>query len=183
MERTPTPLSGVMLIQPVVHRDARGLFLEIHHTDRYRDAGLDVVFVQDNLSCSRRGVLRGLHFQSPCPQGKLVMVLRGDITDVIVDIRRGSPTFGQHLALRMTADAHQQLWIPPGLAHGFVVHSDTADVLYKCTERYRPDAQRAIRWDDPDLGIDWGISDPILSPRDAAAPPLSALTDLPRWMP
>ena len=136
---------------------------------RYQDAGLDAVFVQDNLSFSRRGTLRGLHFQNPNPQGKLVMVLQGDVYDVAVDLRRGSPTFGRWEAVQLSAESHRQFYIPPGFAHGFQVTSDTALFHYKCTAPYSPSDERAIRWDDPALGIPWPISDPIVSAKDAAA--------------
>jgi dTDP-4-dehydrorhamnose 3,5-epimerase len=171
------PISGLLTIEPKVFGDARGFFLETWNLDRYRAAGLDADFVQDNLSFSRRGILRGLHFQNPKPQGKLLQVLLGEVFDVAVDIRRSSPTFGKWHGLVLSAENKRQFYIPPGFAHGFVVLSETALFHYKCTEFYSPKDEMAIRWDDPDIGIEWPLKEPLLSERDAqgvrlrAAPP------------
>ncbi|MEM1116189.1 MAG: dTDP-4-dehydrorhamnose 3,5-epimerase [Bacteroidota bacterium] len=171
----PTSLPGVLLIEPRVFGDARGFFLERFHAGRYAEAGVPAAFVQDNHSRSRLGVLRGLHFQREHPQGKLVEVARGQIWDVVVDLRAGSPAFGQWEAFTLDDEACHQLWVPPGFAHGFCVLSDTADVLYKCTDVYRPDDEGGIAWDDPDLGIDWPDLDRTLSDKDRALPRLGAL--------
>lgn len=175
MRVTPTALADVLMVQPAVHTDARGYFLETFHAERYAQAGITGPFVQDNLSYSRRGVLRGLHYQWPNPQGKLVYVVQGEIFDVAVDIRRQSPTFGRWVGVSLSADNHCQLWIPPGFAHGFCVTSDTALVAYKCTALYVPNCDRAIRWDDPDIGIKWPVVAPELSAKDAAAGPLATV--------
>ncbi len=171
-----TALSGVLMLEPRVFGDDRGFFFESWNTATFADAvGSDVTFVQDNHSRSSSGVVRGLHYQlPPSPQGKLVRCGRGALWDVAVDIRAGSPTFGQWLAAELTADNHRQLWIPPGFAHGFVALTDTADLLYKASGFYDPDADRSIAWDDPDIGIDWPLEGaPILSDKDAAAPRLA----------
>ena len=160
------PISGLLTIEPKVFGDARGFFLETWNLDRYRAAGLDADFVQDNLSFSRRGILRGLHFQNPKPQGKLLQVLLGEVFDVAVDIRRSSPTFGKWHGLVLSAENKRQFYIPPGFAHGFVVLSETALFHYKCTECYSPKDEMAIRWDDPDIGVEWPLKEPLLSARD-----------------
>jgi dTDP-4-dehydrorhamnose 3,5-epimerase len=160
-------LEGLLIIEPKVFGDARGFFLESWNRDRYRAAGLDADFVQDNISFSRRGILRGLHFQNPKPQGKLLQVLLGEVFDVAVDIRRSSPTFGKWYGLVLSAENKRQFYVPPGFAHGFVVLSETALFQYKCTEFYAPKDEMAIRWDDPDIGIEWPLSEPLLSERDA----------------
>lgn len=170
MEVTATALPGVLLIRPRVFRDDRGSFRELWRRERYTDAGIDAALVQDNAATSRRGVLRGLHYQYPAPQGKLVMVLSGEVFDVAVDVRRGSPTFGRSHGSVLSAGNGHQLWIPEGFAHGYATISDGAIVVYKCTRVYNPDGDAAVRYDDPDLGIDWPVADPILSPKDAAAP-------------
>lgn len=175
MQVTPTSLPDVLLVQPVAHHDERGHFLETFHAERYAQAGIPGPFVQDNLSFSKRGVLRGLHYQWPNPQGKLVYVLHGEVFDVAVDIRRDSPTFGRWVGVTLSADNHHQLWIPPGFAHGFCVTSETALVAYKCTALYAPKCDRAIRWDDPDIGIQWPMANPELSAKDAAAGSLEAV--------
>lgn len=172
----PGQLNGLRLIRPRRFGDARGWFLESWQEARYRDAGLPERFVQDNFSYSARGVLRGLHFQNPNAQGKLVMVLLGEVWDVAVDLRRGSPTFGRWQGVRLGGDEPLQFYVPPGFAHGFVVLSDTALFHYKCTAAYSPADERSVRWDDPDLAIAWPVRDPVLSARDAAAP---RLRDLP----
>lgn len=170
-----TKINDLLVLEPTIHRDARGYFLESWHQDRLSALGLPAHFVQDNHSHSVKGTLRGLHYQVQQPQGKLVRVVAGEVFDVAVDLRRSSPTFGQWDTALLTAENHWQLWIPPGFAHGFYVISDTADLLYKCTEYYLPAGDRAIRWNDADIGIDWpllGGCPPILSAKDAAAPPL-----------
>ena len=180
MKATPTAIADVLLIEPKVHGDERGFFLESWNRDTFaRATGLDPVFVQDNHSRSSRGVLRGLHYQlPPHAQGKLVRVTQGAVFDVAVDIRPGSPTFGRWVGAELSADNHRLLWIPPGLAHGFLVLGDSADFLYKTTTYYEPAAEGAVRWDDPDLAIAWPATDgtPLLSAKDAAAPFLKDLT-------
>jgi dTDP-4-dehydrorhamnose 3,5-epimerase len=171
-----TAIAGVLILQPKVFGDARGFFLESFNQRTFDDAvGRHVDFVQDNHSRSSRGVLRGLHFQKgERAQGKLVRVVAGAVFDVAVDIRRDSPTFGRWVGVELSAENHRQLWVPPGLAHGFLVTTETADFLYKTTEYYAPQDEGAVRWDDPDLAIAWpdlGES-PRLSAKDAAAPPL-----------
>ncbi len=167
-----TSLPGVLLVETRVFGDARGRFQETYNARRYAEAGLDAVFVQDNVSVSEKGVLRGLHLQNPRGQGKLVSVLHGSVYDVAVDVRLGSPTFGQHVGCELTEENGRQLYIPPGFAHGFVVTSATATFLYKCTDYYAPEAELSVRWDDPDLGIRWPVDAPVLSEKDAAAPRL-----------
>lgn len=161
-----TPLPGLLLVKPDVHGDERGYFQESWNLRRYTEAGLDRHFVQDNLSCSRRGILRGLHFQNPHPQGKLVYVLRGEVFDVAVDVRADSPTFGQWYGVTLSEENHLQLFVPEGFAHGFCVTSEMALFAYKCTDFYRPEAECCIRWDDPAIGIDWPIEHPTLSEKD-----------------
>lgn len=168
-------LPGTLIIEPKVFGDARGWFLETWNAARYRAAGLSLDFVQDNVSFSRHGILRGLHFQNPNPQGKLVMALQGEVLDVVVDLRRSSPTFKRWQAVRLTGESKRQFYVPPGLAHGFVVLSDEAVFQYKCTALYSPADEQTLRWDDPELGIDWGIGDPILSAKDAGARRLSEI--------
>ena len=170
-------LPDVVRITPELHEDGRGAFLETHHAPKYRAGGIAAHFVQDNQSRSVRGTLRGLHAQSPNPQGKLVRVIEGEIFDVAVDIRRGSPSYGKHVGTLLSGENHQQLYMPPGLAHGFVVISESALVEYKCSEVYRPECEFTLAWNDPDLAIPWPVETPLLSPRDAAAPPLRELQD------
>jgi dTDP-4-dehydrorhamnose 3,5-epimerase len=177
MQVIPTALPEVLVIEPRVFGDTRGFFMESSNAREFaRATGLDgIEFVQDNHSRSARGVLRGLHYQIRQPQGKLVRVARGSVFDVALDMRRGSPTFGRWDGVELTEDNHRQLWVPPGFAHGFVVLSDSADFLYKTTDYYAPAHERAVRWDDPALGIGWplaahGIAAPQLSAKDAAAP-------------
>ncbi|MBM3969496.1 MAG: dTDP-4-dehydrorhamnose 3,5-epimerase [Planctomycetes bacterium] len=168
-----TTISGVLLIQPKVFRDPRGFFTETFQRPRYRDAGLTADFVQDNFSRSAKGTLRGLHYQIQHPQGKLVQVLQGKIFDVVVDLRRPSPTFGRWLGLELSHETCRQVYIPPGCAHGFCVLSDTADFTYKCTDLYFPEHERTLLWNDPALGIEWPLTDePILSNKDRAGIPL-----------
>jgi len=170
-----TSLKGVLLIEPTVYRDERGAFHESWNARRYQEHGIPGAFVQDNVSVSRKGVLRGLHVQHPQPQGKLVSVLEGAVWDVAVDLRPGSPTYGQWTGVELTAENPRQLWIPVGFAHGFQVTSERAVFHYKCTAYYAPECEHSLRWDDPDLGIDWPITPPTLSEKDAAAPLLREL--------
>jgi dTDP-4-dehydrorhamnose 3,5-epimerase len=163
----------VLVVEPRAFGDARGYFLEAFHAARYADAGLPAAFVQDNVSLSRRGVLRGLHLQHPNAQGKLVSVLRGEVFDVAVDVRVGSPTFGRWVGEVLSGENLRQLYIPPGYAHGFVVTSDEALFAYKCTAYYDPAAELAVRWDDPAVGIRWPLDDVTLSERDRSAPALA----------
>ena len=162
-------IAGLLIIEPQVFGDARGYFLETYNERRYREAGLEATFVQDNLSFSRRGILRGLHFQNPKPQGKLLQVLQGEVFDVAVDVRRSSPTYGKWHGLVLSAENKRQFYIPPGFAHGFLVTSETALFHYKCTELYSPKDEMAIRWDDPAIGIVWPLREPLLSERDSKA--------------
>ncbi|MBH3406722.1 dTDP-4-dehydrorhamnose 3,5-epimerase [Pseudomonas glycinae] len=166
-----TDLPGVLIIEPKVFGDERGFFYESFNAKAFQDAtGLETHFVQDNHSRSQKGVLRGLHYQLENTQGKLVRVTVGEVLDVAVDIRRSSPHFGKWVAVRLSADNHRQLWVPEGFAHGFVVLSEFAEFLYKTTDYYNPSSERSIRWDDPDLGIDWQLDEaPKLSAKDQAA--------------
>ena len=177
MNVTKTRLPGVLLFEPAVYRDDRGFFTEIWHQKKYDNAGLPVGFVQDNMSSSRKGVLRGLHYQWPAAQGKLISALEGEIYDVAVDIRAGSPTFGQWFGTILSSENRHQLYIPEGFAHGFAVLSETALVLYKCTALYTPSDEASLIWNDPAIGIEWPINDPILAPKDATAP---RLADIPK---
>jgi dTDP-4-dehydrorhamnose 3,5-epimerase len=177
MEFARTKLSGMVIIEPAVHRDRRGFFLEVYHAEKFRRAGIDAVFVQDNHSLSLRGTLRGLHGQLRRPQGKLVRVIEGAVWDVAVDLRRGSPTFGEWVGVELSAGNLRQVWVPPGFAHGFCVASERAQVEYKCTDLYRPEDEFGIIWNDPDLAIDWPLADPILSEKDARLPRLAEVVD------
>lgn len=173
MEFVETDLPGVILIVPVVHGDDRGYFMETWQARQFRDAGIDAEFVQDNLSLSSKGTLRGLHYQIEQSQGKLVRVVSGEVFDVAVDLRKSSATFGQWVGHILSEENKQQVWVPPGFAHGFLVLSDTARFEYKCTAYYAPEHDRCIRWNDPDIGIEWPLSageQPVLSARDAASP-------------
>lgn len=181
MQVTKSEIPEVLIIEPKVFGDERGFFLETFQVPRYAAQGLARPFVQDNLSRSRRGILRGLHVQNPRTQGKLVNVLRGRVLDVAVDVRRGSPTFGRHVAFELGDDTFRQLWIPRGFAHGFVVLSESADVFYRCDELYSPADEIVIRWDDPAIGIDWRTDAPTLAARDANAPLLSEIDRLPKY--
>lgn len=175
MRITETALPGVLIIEPKVFGDERGYFMETWNQARYADAGLPGRFVQDNLSFSRRGVLRGLHFQNPNGQGKLVHVLQGEVFDVAVDIRRGSPSFGQWAGVTLSAENKRQFYIPPGFAHGFCVTSETALFVYKCTEFYDPKSEASLLWNDPAIAIDWPLEGaPELSAKDREAPTLAA---------
>ncbi len=161
-------LPGLCRIEPVVFRDDRGEFVELYHVERYAERKIGKPFVQDNMSCSTEGVLRGLHYQLGHPQAKLVMVVHGEIFDVAVDIRRGSPTFGKWDGAVLSSQNRHQLFIPEGFAHGFCVLGKTATVVYKCTDYYAPSEERGVRWDDPGLGIAWPVAAPILSDKDRA---------------
>lgn len=185
MRGVATELDGVLIIEPAVFADDRGFFFELWHQTRYAALGLPDTFVQDNISCSRQGILRGLHVQEPFGQGKLIQVIEGEVFDVAVDVRVGSPTFGRWVGKRISAENRLQIYIPPGFAHGFHVMSETAVFLYKCTEFYRPDTELSIAWNDPSLAIDWPRTDPILSKKDAAAPTLAEIPRdrLPKWRP
>ena len=170
MKVSHSNLEGCVIIEPHVFGDERGFFLETFQTVRYQqEAGIDLAFVQDNHSRSARGVLRGLHFQKTKPQGKLVRVVRGEVYDVAVDIRKGSATFGEWEGVILSEDNKKQLWVPPGFAHGFVVLSATADFEYKCTDYYDPSDEGCILWSDPDLNIPWPIANPVLSTKDESA--------------
>lgn len=173
MQITPTDLPGVILIEPRVFGDQRGFFMETYHQLHYHEVGVAQRFVQDNHSRSRQGVLRGLHYQLIQPQGKLVWTARGSVFDVAVDIRRGSPTFGQWVGFILDDVDHRQMYIPPGFAHGFCVLSDEADFFYKCTDYYHPRSEQGILWNDPDIGVAWPIRDVTLSDKDARLPRLA----------
>lgn len=177
MKVIATELPGVLLVEPNVFGDVRGFFMETWQAARYRDAGLPERFVQDNHSRSRRGVLRGLHYQLVQPQGKLVWVTRGAVFDVAVDVRRGSPTFGRWFGCVLDDVDHRQLYIPPGFAHGFCVLSEEADFFYKCTDYYHPASERGIAWNDPEIGIDWPLQEVALSGKDQQNRCLSAQAD------
>jgi dTDP-4-dehydrorhamnose 3,5-epimerase len=174
-----TAIPGVLIVEPRVFDDGRGFFIETFSADRYAAHGIAGPFVQDNLSRSARGVLRGLHLQNPRGQAKLVTVLRGRVLDVAVDVRRGSPTFGQHVAIELSEDNRLQFWLPRGFAHGFAALSETADVFYKCDAIYSSADEVVVRWNDPALGINWNVVEPSLSVRDATARPLAKIDNLP----
>lgn len=176
MKIEKTAIEGLLVITPDVFGDARGFFMETWNRRRYQQAGLnDIDFVQDNISFSRRGTLRGLHFQNPRAQGKLVCVLEGEVFDVAVDLRRKSPTFKKWHGVKLDANSKTQFYIPPGFAHGFAVLSETALFYYKCTDYYSPEDEMAIRWNDPEIGIQWPMIEPILSKRDLQAPLLKEI--------
>ena len=171
-------LEGVLLVTPQVFGDDRGFFMETYNEQKAKELGLPTTFVQDNHSKSSKGVLRGLHYQSPQWQGKLVRVVSGEIYDVAVDIRAGSSTFGQWVGFTLNADNKQQLYVPEGFAHGFVVTSETAEVVYKCTSLYEPSQEGSVLWNDPEIGIDWPIDEPLLSQKDAVGQKLADLPPL-----
>ena len=175
MKVVRTALSGVVVLEPRVFGDARGFFFESWNRRAFAEAiGGDVDFVQDNHSASERNVLRGLHYQVRQPQGKLVRSLAGEVYDVVVDLRRSSPTFGKWIGERLSAENHRMLWVPPGFAHGFLVLSERAEFLYKTTDYYAPEHERSLLWNDPALGIEWPLAGaPLLKPRDAAGTPLA----------
>lgn len=182
-ERIETALPDVLVIQPRVWRDERGFFLETYHASKFSAFGITDTFVQDNHSCSQRHTLRGLHYQLLHQQAKLCRVVRGEVLDVAVDIRRGSPTFGKWTSAVLSAENKHQIYIPRGLAHGFVVLSEEAEFLYKCSDFYDPVNEHGVHWRDPQLAIDWGITDPILSAKDSRYPRLSEVPPelLPRY--
>jgi dTDP-4-dehydrorhamnose 3,5-epimerase len=176
MRFLPTRIPEVVIIEPKVFDDGRGFFMETWHARKFADAGIKVDFVQDNHSASQQWVLRGLHYQIRHAQGKLVRVLRGEVFDVAVDLRKSSPTFGHWVGETLSETNRRMLWVPPGFAHGFLVTSERAEVLYKCTDFYAPEAERGLRWDDPGVGIDWPLPagvQPILSDKDRIAPGLA----------
>jgi dTDP-4-dehydrorhamnose 3,5-epimerase len=182
MRVQPAGLPGLLEVFPAIHRDSRGSFRETWSRSRYLDAGMPE-FVQDNLVVSRWGVLRGLHYQLPREQGKLVTVALGEVYDVAVDVRVGSPTFGRWAGFSLSAEEGPSLYVPPGFAHGYAVVSDVAIVAYKCSDYYEPAAEKGLLWSDPAVGIDWPLADPHLSEKDRAAPPLAAIPpeSLPRY--
>jgi dTDP-4-dehydrorhamnose 3,5-epimerase len=183
MNVVETDLPGVLILEPKVFGDERGFFMETWNARRYEEAGLPARFVQDNLSYSARGVLRGLHFQHPQPQGKLVSVLRGEVFDVAVDIRVGSPTFGEWTGVTLSAENKRQFYVPPDFAHGFLVTGEDALFFYKCTDYYAPSSEGTVLWNDPEIGIEWPADAPTLSEKDRAAPPLREMPEgsLPRY--
>lgn len=176
MKKITTNIPDVFILEPQVFGDERGFFMESFNQEQWQElTGMQTTFVQDNHSRSARGVLRGLHYQIKHPQGKLVRVVQGEVFDVAVDIRKSSPTFGQWAGVVLSAENKRQFWVPAGFAHGFLVMSDSADFLYKTTEYYAPEHERCIRWDDPELAIKWpGLGQPVLSTKDAVAPPLAS---------
>lgn len=178
MQVIPSALPEVLIIEPDVFLDSRGFFVETYQAQKYAQAGIDVSFVQDNHSLSQHGTLRGLHAQMRRVQGKLVRVIAGEIFDVAVDVRRGSPNFGRWVGIVLSAENFRQCYVPPGFVHGFCVLSDHAEVEYKCTDYYDPDDELRIQWNDPTIGIEWPIKAPILSDKDRAAWPLDAVRDL-----
>ena len=175
MEFHRLDLDEVILVTPDVHHDERGFFLETYHRDKYAAGGIPEIFVQDNQSFSRQGVLRGLHAQLRFPQGKLVRAITGEIYDVAVDIRPGSLTFGRWVGETLSGENARQLYVPPGFAHGFCVLSETAHVQYKCTDVYRPGDEIGVVWNDPEIGIDWPVKDPVLNEKDRTAPRLAEI--------
>lgn len=175
MKVAATELAGVLVIEPRVFKDSRGHFLESYQEERYAEAGIRGPFVQDNLVKSERHVLRGLHLQCPHGQGKLVQALQGEIFDIAVDVRAGSPAFGRSFAVTLSSANHRQIFVPPEFAHGYLVLSDSALVSYKTTDVYTPEAEIAVAWNDPEIGIDWPVADPVLNERDATAPRLSEI--------
>jgi len=182
MKLLATPLEGVLLVEPDVFRDDRGFFLETYNEEKYTQGGLSARFVQDNHSKSKQATLRGLHAQLRKPQGKLVRAIEGEIFDVAVDIRRGSPTFGKWFGETLSAQNFRQLYIPPGFVHGFYVLSETAQVEYKCTDFYDPGGELSVLWNDPDIGIDWPLAgEPLLSAKDAAGLRLADVEQLPEY--
>jgi dTDP-4-dehydrorhamnose 3,5-epimerase len=184
MKFIATDIPGVIVVEPQVFRDERGFFLETYHLRKYQEGGIDAVFVQDNHSRSQRGSVRGLHAQVRRPQGKLIRAIEGEIYDVAVDIRRGSPHFGQWVGVWLSAENFRQVYIPPGFAHGFCVTSEVAQVEYKCTDFYDPEGEISVLWNDPDLKVDWPLEEihsPILSKKDMVAKPLRQLMDVLPW--
>lgn len=183
MNRVETPIPGVYILQPKVYRDTRGFFLESYHKARFADLGISDPFVQDNHSCSRKGVLRGLHYQLKRPQAKLCRVVEGSALDVAVDLRRGSPTFGKHVSVVLSEEQQNEIYVPRGCAHGFMALSDRVQFLYKCTDFYDPADEVGIAWNDSRLAIPWGTENPILSEKDQRNPTLAEIPEdrLPRF--
>jgi dTDP-4-dehydrorhamnose 3,5-epimerase len=179
MNIVATDLPEVLIVEPKLFGDQRGFFAETYQFRRYAEHGINRPFVQDNMSRSGYGVLRGLHLQNPMTQGKLVSVMRGRVLDVAVDVRVGSPNFGRHVSVELSEENRRQLWVPRGFAHGFAVLSDTADFFYKCDELYSAKDEIVVRWSDPAIGIKWGVENPSLSARDATAPLLAEVNNLP----
>lgn len=177
-----TPLPDAVVIEQKVFGDARGFFLETFHSGRFGAAGLPTQFVQDNWSRSAKNTLRGLHFQHPKAQGKLVWCVRGAVFDVAVDLRRGSPAFGKWFGVELTEANKKQFWVPPGFAHGFCVLSEEADFVYKCTDLYAPEYEQSLLWNDPAVGVQWPVSSPLLSAKDQKGLPLAQLTNLPEYV-
>lgn len=184
MKRIETLLPGVYLIEPNVHQDERGFFFESYHEMKFAELGIRDRFVQDSHAKSVKNTLRGLHYQVKRPQAKLCRVIGGEVLDVVVDIRRGSPHFGKWASGVLSAENKRQMYVPPGFAHGYVVLSDSAEFLYKCNDFYYPEYERGVAWDDPEIGVIWGVQNPILSARDQKSPRLSEilLTDLPEYL-
>lgn len=183
MKRIETELSGVVVIEPLVFKDERGFFFESYQELKFAELGIRDRFVQDNHSRSIKGTLRGLHYQITRPQSKLCRVIQGEVLDVVVDIRRGSPQFGQHVSVLLSAENMRQIYIPAGFAHGYLVLSETAEFLYKCSDFYFPEYERGVIWNDAEIGASWGIENPILSAKDSAHPVLSKilLNELPDY--
>lgn len=181
MNLIETAIPGVVIVEPEYHPDHRGYLMETYHRDKFKEIGLDVEFVQDNHSSSVKDTIRGFHYQVPRPQGKLVRVVRGAIMDVAVDIREGSPTFGQWVSELLSEENRRQLYLPAGFTHGFCTLTDTADLVMKCTETYSKKDMRIVSWNDPDIGVEWPNSDPILSDKDIAAGSLKDATVLPQY--
>ena len=182
MKFLPEAIPGVIVVEPDVHKDVRGFFLETYHAEKYRAGGIADVFVQDNQSRSAGGTVRGLHLQLKHPQGKLIRVIEGEIFDVAVDVRRGSPTFGRWVGVTLSAANFRQCYIPQGFAHGFAVVSEVAEVEYKCTDVYDAGSEIGIAWDDPAIGIAWPVSNPVLSDRDQRHPRLADVVELPKYL-
>jgi dTDP-4-dehydrorhamnose 3,5-epimerase len=177
LEFVQSTLPGIILIKSIVFQDKRGFFMETFHQKKYRDSGIDRVFVQDNFSCSQKNTLRGLHYQLRYPQGKLIYALHGEIFDVVVDIRQGSPTFGKWESFILSEENRYQLYIPEGYAHGFCVLSETADIVYKCTDFYAPNDDFGVLWSDPTIDIDWPVKEPLLSEKDTKYPMLNDMPE------
>ena len=181
MNKIETSIAGLYLLEPQVFRDDRGFFYESYHEEKFAALGIADRFVQDNHARSAQGALRGLHYQIEHPQAKLCRVIRGEVLDVVVDLRRGSPTFGRHLSVVLSSENMRQIYIPGGFAHGYLVLSEAAEFVYKCNDFYYPQYERGVLWNDPEIGIDWGIETPLLSAKDRANPPLAKIApaDLP----
>jgi dTDP-4-dehydrorhamnose 3,5-epimerase len=178
MDVMETDIPGLLVLQPKVFADERGFFMETYNRQRYADAGIGEAFLQDNVSLSKKGVVRGLHYQAPpFDMGKLVSVLRGSVVDVAVDIRFGSPTFGKYVAVELSAENKRQFWIPAGFAHGFAALEDDTVFSYKCTDVYSPEHDRGVRWNDPEIGIEWLIADPLVSEKDRKLPLLKDIAE------